>query len=663
MDNLLIAEKERKEFELSAKKAELDQLKIELSRSKDKEYQVELIEKLLADKHRRNQEEFQFDKAAEEEMLDMLSDKEHNYESLVNLYKYMIDFDLHHLGNKAASEERKTAINKIKQLLGELDLETKGYYKKHISSNVLIASADLMDRICDKTTVFGSLPVSFKNKAYSWRLKAKDLPVDEELQDREKETSAKKKVLAKLSDLEESEKKTAKDIKKGESNILKKEKKLLAIQTEVSTEEIEEKKKSIIQDSLEEKIKLEQKYNKKIQKCREAGEKKIELNTQQTEAFNKRLAANQDKGKELEKERERLEEELDNTFGFLFSKKRELSERIAGVNKEKTHTDQIANQILLELKKLESQDPKREMEESLKEIQDRLQEEMEDIDDDVQEEFKRLEKEISLKQKKIQEDVNLLNKEKQELNALKAVYESQKKEKAEYKAVSDNFHSYYLLNTVSKELSLSSFIAERRKKKGQLSTDIQVLKQEINELNKRIKAAVAEETKRNKAEKRERAEQEKRQKRVQKELADREKEQAILSDKDILNNLALYASKICHSPDHMFLEEVRCPFADDGNRLITNSIVRKQFVQRVVLPQYNKYVLVFTDRSGDLISDQRLIAQKTLGEKISISFELKAADGFSKDDYYLWFLDFDTGEVICVQKYKINISFANDFGF
>jgi hypothetical protein len=74
-------------------------------------------------------------------------------------------------------------------------------------------------------------------------------------------------------------------------------------------------------------------------------------------------------------------------------------------------------------------------------------------------------------------------------------------------------------------------------------------------------------------------------------------------------------------------------------------------------------MLVFTDHTGEPISEQRLIQQKAIGEKTMTSFELKAADGFTNKNYYMLMLNFETGEVVCAQKYKINIAFANSFDF
>ena len=105
------------------------------------------------------------------------------------------------------------------------------------------------------------------------------------------------------------------------------------------------------------------------------------------------------------------------------------------------------------------------------------------------------------------------------------------------------------------------------------------------------------------------------------------------------------------------------PLDDDGRRVVTNSIVRKQYTQISVTAGCNDYLLVFVDHNGNAISEKRLIKQKSVGEETKTSFELKAEGGFTKENYYLVLINFDTSEIISAQRYKINIAFANDFDF
>ena len=102
---------------------------------------------------------------------------------------------------------------------------------------------------------------------------------------------------------------------------------------------------------------------------------------------------------------------------------------------------------------------------------------------------------------------------------------------------------------------------------------------------------------------------------------------------------------------------------DAKRRTITNSMTKISLVQRNAI-DCPKYVLWFVDAKGQRISNVRLLEQKRVGETSLIQFELKSQSGFSSSkDYYLCILNFEDGQILGALPFKINISFANDFGF
>lgn len=117
------------------------------------------------------------------------------------------------------------------------------------------------------------------------------------------------------------------------------------------------------------------------------------------------------------------------------------------------------------------------------------------------------------------------------------------------------------------------------------------------------------------------------------------------------------------NPDHILLEEDVYPFEEDNKKTITNSIVRKQLIQRKETPDCGEYLLMFADAAGNIISDKRLVKQMPVGEQTTVSFELKSSSGFNKNNYYFIVQNFSNGNIISAVKYKINISFSNDFDF
>ena len=106
------------------------------------------------------------------------------------------------------------------------------------------------------------------------------------------------------------------------------------------------------------------------------------------------------------------------------------------------------------------------------------------------------------------------------------------------------------------------------------------------------------------------------------------------------------------------------PIDDVQKKVITNSIARCKFVQKSKTINCDKYLVYFSDKDGNRISEQRVLNQNAVNAITDISFELKSSNGFdSKEPYYLAIFDFESGPLIGSLQYKIDIAFANDFDF
>ena len=130
-----------------------------------------------------------------------------------------------------------------------------------------------------------------------------------------------------------------------------------------------------------------------------------------------------------------------------------------------------------------------------------------------------------------------------------------------------------------------------------------------------------------------------------------------------MSEIALTIREIDKDDNHPLLQEEIRPLEDDGKRTLTNSIVRKQFVQKRNIPGCKQFALLLVDSQGNAISEQRLIEQKPIGRKTVTTFELKAGKGFDNGNYYLVIMNFDSNQILCATKYSINIVFSNDFDF
>lgn len=140
-------------------------------------------------------------------------------------------------------------------------------------------------------------------------------------------------------------------------------------------------------------------------------------------------------------------------------------------------------------------------------------------------------------------------------------------------------------------------------------------------------------------------------------------EQLVQEKEDILRTAERLLESNCDQIQEKYAAKEAPLDVEAKHRTITNSMTKIPLIQ-VNTIDCPKYVLWFVDEYGQRISNVRLLEQKRVGETSLIQFELKSQSGFSSSkDYYLCILNFEDGQILGALPFKINISFANDFGF
>ena len=154
--------------------------------------------------------------------------------------------------------------------------------------------------------------------------------------------------------------------------------------------------------------------------------------------------------------------------------------------------------------------------------------------------------------------------------------------------------------------------------------------------------------------------------RVQNELAQKDRDEKLILEQQAKrdNQTTLSYALTAEMLEQTVRDENVLPIDDSQKKIITNSIARRTFVQKANTPNCDKYLVYFSDKDGNRISEQRVLNQKDVDAITDVSFELKSSNGFSsKETYYLVMFDFVSGDLIGALQYKINIAFANDFDF
>ena len=727
MISSVFEERDQKKAELKSMEAKLSSLEAELLQLEDRSYQVKMIEDYLAAQYGEAQRNNPIDRSQENEIKKTIRKKKSeakdaieayekvirkaekvknlNWESSVqdfsnaygifNAEVYLAEWEKSREAarsdkgkreweknktkeyNETSKAAKKACIDELKRIFGELDVDVKIYFKKGVSKDYLTETVKLMDQIYSKGTKIGSLPASFQQKVYKWKQELNELPEDVEKQNSEQEKKAKRSKQTNLNTAKKNVSNIKQRLQALEQEIIEEEKKLQSLKEELSDAELHyiDNKEELIKKGEEKKKDWKEYYEKKKLETEEACKKEEEQLLAAIEKTQQAISEKQILREQLATEKQATKEELDKAFMLSFKKKRLLREKEEELNKR---INEIDNEIEQQQSKLATQEQSKQRIQPDRKI-DALEKELEvkitTEDDKTNQSIGALDKWLL----GLKNEITLLEKtipsSKKEKELLKQKLEKEETEVQELERYLKDFHSEYLISKYGKDIGIQSLIRDKKRELKETTQVVNKLQKEVEKLDKAAREAEidrerqAEEQRRVQAEQakeqeRIRKEQEERRNRISRELSKRDDEQELISTKETsLKNISIAVQEMEQNPEHALLKKDTWPLDDDGRRVVTNSIVRKQYTQISVTAGCNDYLLVFVDHNGNAISEKRLIKQKPVGEETKTSFELKAEGGFTKENYYLVLINFDTSEIISAQRYKINIAFANDFDF
>lgn len=207
---------------------------------------------------------------------------------------------------------------------------------------------------------------------------------------------------------------------------------------------------------------------------------------------------------------------------------------------------------------------------------------------------------------------------------------------------------------------------ERAAQQKEAKTLQLALEKEEEERKQKLEVIRSARLQREKEKRREEQEKKTREERIKNELAQKDRDEKLILERQASQDdrtMLSYAltAELLEQTVH---DATVLPVDDSQKKAITNSIARRKFVQKNNTPNCDKYLVYFSDKDGNRISEQRVIDQKDVNSVTDMTFELKSLNGFdSKETYYLAIFNFGNGDLIGALQYKINITFANDFDF
>lgn len=101
----------------------------------------------------------------------------------------------------------------------------------------------------------------------------------------------------------------------------------------------------------------------------------------------------------------------------------------------------------------------------------------------------------------------------------------------------------------------------------------------------------------------------------------------------------------------------------DRRRVITNGIIKVEFVLQEDSTGVSQYLVFFADQNGKAYSDIRSLTSNSIGTKSVIPFEIKTQSTSNPSKLYLLIRGMENGQLIGKVEYKLNIAFTNDFDF
>lgn len=723
MNHYFLDNRTIKAAELSSKEADLALIEKEVDNLQYPEYQVRLIEAHLAKQYNEERKNYPINRKQELEISNVIKEKISSVERALKARKkgsnkasrkrnseqfdepeFVSSWEDSWLEEKEKRErferdvERKRdkfnrdiektyensvkvldreCIDELKRIFGELKVDIRRFHRNGISKENLFSLVIIMDQIYTEASKIGTVPVSFQTEIYKWRQVLNEIPEDSELRNKEVEAIAKAALIQKLngakkylSEAQENMDLANKRISNTQKEILKTKKMI-----EEAEESYQPKIEEIKANSENKRNELKKELDKKIQYLNsEYEERRRSINNRIKEREDKLMLQNNEL-EALLKEKREAEAALEKAFALSFGKKRAYREQIESIDNSVKDLESKIQKDQNILRTLEREYPEENRDYEVREKQRRYGIAIAYVSEEEEKSIEKLDSELAqLKADLAAREKDIKGAEKELLNLPKVVENyAQSVEQMEHEL--SEFHINYMIKTYGKKIKIEELIKDTKTEIDNLKAEIKTLKEDIAELDEAEKLVgeerIRKEEEYRKAqiakaaeEERIRKEAEERRKRIEAELREKEDEQKRINAKaNSLLHVLDIVSEFEENPEHGLLQKGACPLEDNGKRVITNSILRKRYTQISETPSCEQYALVFVDHKGTTVSEQRLIQQKHIGEITTTSFELKANNGFDGKNYYLLIINFDSGEIICAQKYKINIAFVNDFDF
>ena len=639
--------------------------------------------------YRSGQESLEYTKASNEEHISWLKrdiQYAYNSECRKKAEKELKEYKKN--SEKTCSEKekqyKKTYIDELKRIFGEVDEELKRFHKFGISRENLLDLVSIMKRACAAGEMVGTIPQSYQQKVYRWELVAKDIPVDEERKEKNDEALAKNRMDLRIKTIQKNIPKYVEEIESAKEALRKEKRELKNLTNEhyVTDREYKERKNNLLKDIEEKQKNARGEFEKKENKLRDTYIKEVH-NIQTTLEIERKILKDIEESRTfLRREKEELQEKKKRVFFLSFGKKSALKDEIADVDKKIVMAEEKLQEHHDKIASLDPQIPEITLQKALKENERLLEETLSLKEQKCKTQVEELEKKVNALQGRIATTTNYINELEKTLEQNQLYLQQDEKELGELFEKQKDFHKNYLIDKYGRRYGANAEINKQILLQTIAGVAINAIKKELDGLDKKIREKEEAEAreleakmrelvvqrnaqiKKAKEEERIRKEQEARRERIRKELQERDREQAFMEAMDkTCDSMADVIGELEANPNHPLLQKELCPLEDDGKRVITNSIVRKRYTQNAVRFQCDRYVLWFVNGSGEAISDRRLVERKEIGTKTEISFEIKNISGSNKGNFYLLFMDLETWDILCAQKYKINISFANDFDF
>ena len=423
-------------------------------------------------------------------------------------------------------ESEKECVNELKRILGELEIDTKRFYKNGISKENLLKCISLMTEIYYEATEYGNVPLSFQQRIYKWQQIEKEIPNDLEKEIQENDSTERKKLQKSLSTAEAILKKAKQELKGFQDEKERAEKEIEKLnehleQCENNLPELEK----VISEKQEKALKVaEENHSCKMTQLEEELAFQKELIEKAVVKLNHEIQKIQEQISTTTKERNETQEQLEKAFILSFGKKKEFRGKIELLNNFITDLNKELEQFNEKLRNQQSKNPEKKFNEKSDAEKSTFAQVMNEINEEANNAKERLRLDISNTKKNIAKQTKLVSRKDTQISESQQDIESLKQEVLDIEAKVKSFHFDYLIKTYSKEAGISSLISEKIKVISSLSSEIKAQKKELKMLDKEIADAEKEQKKiaeKERIAKIEKAKEEERQKKEQLEREER----------------------------------------------------------------------------------------------------------------------------------------------